>query len=44
MIVRPNRTLILRGMTLMCAGLAAVVLTIGIGFALADAWTMLPTV
>ncbi len=42
MIVRPNRTMTLRGMTLLFAGLTAVVFTIGIGFALAGAWPILP--
>lgn len=42
MIVRPNRTLTLRGMTVLFAGLTAVVLTIGIGFTLAGAWPVLP--
>ena len=42
MIVRPNRTLTLRGMTLLLAGLTAVVLTTGIGFTLAGAWPILP--
>lgn len=44
MIVRPNRTLTLRGMTLLLAGLTAVVLTTGIGFTLAGAWPILPFV
>jgi uncharacterized membrane protein len=42
MIVRPNRTLTLRGMTLLFAGLTAVVSTIGIGFTFAGAWPILP--
>ncbi len=42
MIVRPNRTLTLRGMTALFAGLTVVVLTIGIGFTLAGAWPVLP--
>jgi len=37
MIVRPNRTLTLQGMTLLFAGLTVVVLTIGIGFTLTGA-------
>jgi uncharacterized membrane protein len=41
-IVRPNRTLTLRGMTVLFAGLTLVVLTIGIGFTLAGAWPVLP--
>jgi uncharacterized membrane protein len=41
-IVRPNRTLTLRGMTMLFAGLTVVVLTIGIGFTLAGAWPVLP--
>jgi uncharacterized membrane protein len=41
-IVRPNRTLSLRGMTVLFAGLTVVVLTIGIGFTLAGAWPALP--
>ena len=41
-IVRPNRTLTLRGMTVLFAGLTVVVLTIGIGFTLAGAWPVLP--
>jgi uncharacterized membrane protein len=41
-IVRPNRTLSLRGMTVLFAGLTVVVLTIGIGFTLAGAWPVLP--
>lgn len=42
MIVRPNRMLTLRGMTVPFAGLTLVVLTIGIGFTLAGAWPVLP--
>lgn len=38
----PNRTLTLRGMTVLFAGLTLVVLTIGIGFTLAGAWPVLP--
>jgi uncharacterized membrane protein len=41
-IVRPNRTLTLRGMTVLFAGLTVVFLTIGIGFTLAGAWPVLP--
>ncbi len=41
-VVRPNRTLTLRGMTVLFAGLTLVVLTIGIGFTLAGAWPVLP--
>jgi len=41
-IVRPNRTLTLRGMTVLFAGLTVVVLTIGVGFTLAGAWPVLP--
>lgn len=41
-IVRPNRTLTLRSMTVLFAGLTVVVLTIGIGFTLAGAWPVLP--
>ena len=41
-IVRPNRTLTLRSMTVLFAGLTVVVLTIGIGFSLAGAWPVLP--
>jgi uncharacterized membrane protein len=41
-IVRLNRTLTLRGMTVLFAGLTVVVLTIGIGFTLAGAWPVLP--
>lgn len=41
-IVRPNRTLTLRDMTVLFAGLTVVVLTIGIGFSLAGAWPVLP--
>lgn len=41
-IVRPNQTLTLRGMTVLFAGLTLVVLTIGIGFTLAGAWPVLP--
>lgn len=41
-IVRPNRTLTLRGMTVLFVGLTLVVLTIGIGFTLAGAWPVLP--
>ncbi|MDH3513666.1 MAG: DUF2244 domain-containing protein [Gammaproteobacteria bacterium] len=41
-IVRPNRTLSLRQMTLMFAVLTVVVLTIGIGFTLAGAWPVFP--
>lgn len=41
-IVRPNRTLTLRGMAVLFAGLTLVVLTIGIGFTLAGAWPVLP--
>ena len=41
-VVRPNRTLTLRGMTVLFAGLTIVVLTIGIGFTLAGAWPVLP--
>lgn len=41
-IVRPNRTLTLRSMTVLFAGLTVVVLTIGVGFALAGAWPVLP--
>ena len=40
--VRPNRTLTLRSMTVLFAGLTVVVLTIGIGFSLAGAWPVLP--
>lgn len=43
-IVRPNRTLTLRGMTALFAVLTVVVLTIGIGFTLAGAWPVLPFV
>lgn len=41
-ILRPNRALSLRGMTVLFAGLAIVVLTIGIGFVLLGAWPILP--
>lgn len=41
-VVRPNRVLTLRGMTVLFAGLTLVVLTIGIGFTLAGAWPVLP--
>jgi uncharacterized membrane protein len=41
-IVRPNRTLTLRGMTVLFTGLTVVFLTIGIGFTLAGAWPVLP--
>lgn len=41
-IVRPNRALTLRSMTVLFAGLTVVVLTIGIGFTLAGAWPVLP--
>lgn len=41
-VVRPNRTLTFRGMTVLFAGLTLVVLTIGIGFTLAGAWPVLP--
>ena len=40
--VCPNRTLSLRGMTVLFAGLTVVVLTIGVGFSLAGAWPVLP--
>ena len=42
LIVRPNRTMTLRGMTLLFAGLTVVVLTVGVGFTLAGAWPILP--
>lgn len=41
-VVRPKRTLTLRGMTVLFAGLTLVVLTIGVGFTLAGAWPVLP--
>jgi uncharacterized membrane protein len=41
-VVRPNRTLTLRGMAVLFAGLTLVVLTIGVGFTLAGAWPVLP--
>lgn len=41
-VVRQNRTLTLRGMAVLFAGLTLVVLTIGVGFTLAGAWPVLP--
>lgn len=41
-LVRPNRSLSLRAMVLLFAGIAAFVITIGIGFSLAGAWLVLP--
>jgi len=42
LIVRPNRTLTVRDMRWLFVGLAAVVLTIGIGFSVVGAWPVLP--
>ena len=41
-LVRPNRSLSLRAMVVLFAGIAAFVITIGIGFSLAGAWLVLP--
>jgi len=41
-LVRPNRSLSLRAMALLFAGIAAFVITIGIGFSLVGAWLVLP--
>ena len=41
-LIRPNRSLSPRGMAQLFAWMAAVVLTIGVGFALMGAWLVLP--
>jgi len=41
-LVRPNRSLSFRAMVVLFAGIAAFVITIGIGFSLAGAWLVLP--
>ena len=41
-LVRPNRSLSLRAMVLLFAGIAAFVITIGIGFSMVGAWLVLP--
>jgi len=41
-LVRPNRSLSLRAMVVLFAGIAAFVITIGIGFSLVGAWLVLP--
>ena len=41
-LVRPNRSLSRRAMAVLFAGIAAVVITIGVGFSLVGAWLVLP--